>query len=214
MEEINMGHLEEKHTAKQKAELAERMMFEHRTQACSSFYKNMREELENFVKTQSFDFSEREGVLHYVSKQPVGICMNKSYIISESNVARIIVKGTPDNFEIINAYPEDRVKTKFLEKYNFSDFDFSKYDNQAVEIFKELRREGFNNCEIRKNKVKAFFRTTVVKIYYNDNVVKFEKGEKTENGHLESEFVYKDMDSLLNLLELIRNYRPLGKSIF
>lgn len=101
-----------------------------------------------------------------------------------------------------------------MEKYNFSDFDFSKYDSQAVEIFKELRREGFNNCEIRKNKVKAFFRTTVVKIYYKDNVVKFEKGEKTENGHLESEFVYKDMDSLLNLLELIRNYRPLGKSIF
>lgn len=209
-----MGHLEEKHTAKQKAELAERMMFERQIQVCSSFYKNMKEELENFVKTQSFDFSEREGVLHYVSKQLVGMCMNKSYIISESNVARIIVKGTPDNFEIINAFPEGRVKTKFLEKYNFSDFDFSKYDSQAVEIFKELRREGFNNCEIRKNKVKAFFRTTVVKIYYKDNVVKFEKGEKTENGHLESEFVYKDMDSLLNLLELIRNYRPLGKSIF
>lgn len=209
-----MGHLEEKHTAKQKAELAERMMFERQIQVCSSFYKNMKEELENFVKTQSFDFSEREGVLHYVSKQPVGMCMNKSYIISESNVARIIVKGTPDNFEIINAFPEGRVKTKFLEKYNFSDFDFSKYDSQAVEIFKELRREGFNNCEIRKNKVKAFFRTTVVKIYYNSNIVKFEKGEKTENGHLESEFVYKDMDSLLNLLELIRNYRPLGKSIF
>lgn len=63
-----MGHLEEKHTAKQKAELAERMMFERQIQVCSSFYKNMKEELENFVKTQSFDFSEREGVLHYVSK--------------------------------------------------------------------------------------------------------------------------------------------------
>lgn len=61
---------------KQKAELAERMMFERQIQVCSSFYKNMKEELENFVKTQSFDFSEREGVLHYVSKQPVGMCMN------------------------------------------------------------------------------------------------------------------------------------------
>ncbi len=38
-----MGHLEEKHTAKQKAELAERMMFERQIQVCSSFYKNMKE---------------------------------------------------------------------------------------------------------------------------------------------------------------------------
>ena len=39
----NMGHLEEKHTAKQKAELAERMMFERQIQVCSSFYKYMKE---------------------------------------------------------------------------------------------------------------------------------------------------------------------------
>lgn len=116
MEDKYMGHLEEKHTAKQKAELAERMMFERQIQVCSSFYKNMKEELENFVKTQSFDFSEREGVLHYVSKQPVGMCMNKSYMRQNCIDGETRIRKMIQQYSLLCNLCMEYKKTKKMKK--------------------------------------------------------------------------------------------------
>lgn len=208
------SNLETKHTKKTEAELAKRMMTEWK-QFCSSFFDNNREKFEEFLRNMDFNFESPMPVYYHTDK-PLGIVMDRRFKMYESSVARLVVIGTPDDFEVISAYPEHHTsKLSYIGRYDFSNFDYEESGEKTVELF-HLIRNNFYKCQIVKDTVKVFMPKTVVRINTVKENITIETGKDEITGkHKTISYTYRDFESVLTILELIDGYQPTyRKSIF
>lgn len=209
------SHLETKHTKKTEAELAKRMMTEWK-QFCSSFFEEKRDEFEEFLKRQDFNFESPMPIYYHTDNyKPLGMVMDRRFKMYESSVARLVVLGTPDDFKIISAYPDHTSKLSYIGRYNFSNFDYEESGEKAIELF-HLIRDNFYKCQLIKDTVKIFLPNTVVKVntLKEDITVETSKDGTTDK-HKTVSYIYRDFEGVLTMLELIDGYHPTyRKSIF
>lgn len=205
------SHLVTRHTKKEKKELAKRMMTEWKD-FCSSFYKEYEDTFYEYIKNQKFDYSKEPGVLYFKSTEPLGMIMDRKFRIFESNVARLVVLGKPDNFRIISAYPERNTTVLFKEKYNFSDFEWDEYSEEDICLFAKLRDRGYK-CVAVNNSVKVFLPNTVVRIRTSCKEMDMElKKKPNEERHRVCTIKYENQDTVFILIKLIEGYK--GEDLF
>lgn len=205
-----MGHIE-RHLKKSSYELVERLFKEWKAYS-GCLYDEAQNLINQKLCSMKFNY-ETKSAIRLEFEEKVGYGYSRRLEKIESNVARVIVIGNNDNYEIVTAYPDLEVGSSTGEYFAF-DCEFSgiDYNCKMWKLFYEIYKTHKFDARYLMEK------TPSVKISFDNYAVKI-KGNKltvTDSSFFKPktfEFIlpngFSD-ESIISMLKSIHNFKEVS----